>query len=68
MVESIGFGADGFFVIPGHPLIRIAEYFSRMLLECFEIFKWIDFAKITGMDQAHEQIADVRPMFGFIKQ
>ena len=39
-----------------------------MLLQGFEIFKWIDFAKITGMDQAHEQIADVRPMFGFIKQ
>ena len=39
-----------------------------MLLQGFEIFKWIDLAKITGMNQAHEQIADVSPMFGFIKQ
>jgi hypothetical protein len=39
-----------------------------MLLECFEIFKWIDLAKIAGMNQAHEQIADVSPVFGFIKQ
>ena len=39
-----------------------------MLLQGFEIFKWIDLAKITGMNQAHEQITDVGPMFGFIKQ
>jgi hypothetical protein len=39
-----------------------------MLLECFEIFKWIDLAKITGMNQAHEQITDVSPVLGFIKQ
>ena len=39
-----------------------------MLLECFEIFKWIDLAKITGMNQAHEQITDVGPMLGFIEQ
>jgi len=25
MVESIGFGADGFFVIQGHPFARVAE-------------------------------------------
>ena len=39
-----------------------------MLLQRFEVFKWIDLAKVAGMNQAHEQIADVRPMFGFIKQ
>ena len=39
-----------------------------MLLEHFEIFKRVDLAKIAGMNQAHEQITDVGPMLGFIKQ
>ncbi len=39
-----------------------------MLLQHFEIFKWIDLAKIAGMNQAHKQITDVGPMFGFIEQ
>jgi hypothetical protein len=39
-----------------------------MLLQGFEIFKGIDVAKIAGMDQAHEHIADVGPMLGLEKQ
>ena len=39
-----------------------------MLLQGFEVFKWIDLAKIAGMNQAHKQITDVCPVLGFIKQ
>ena len=39
-----------------------------MLLQGFEILEGIHFAQIAGMNQAHEQITDVSPMFGFIKQ
>ena len=39
-----------------------------MLLQGFEIFKGVDLTKITGMDQAHEQIAHVNAMLGLVKQ
>ena len=39
-----------------------------MLLQGFKIFKWIYLAKITGVDKAHEKIANVSAMFGLVKQ
>ena len=55
-------------VIPGHPILGIFSDQSVMLYQCCQIIEWIDFGKAAGMDQAHEQITDVSPMFGFIKQ
>ena len=52
------------FVIPGQPLLGTFEYFPGMLLKRRQEIEGIHFIQITGMDQAHKKIANVRPMFG----
>ena len=36
--------------------------------ELGQILEWVFPSHLTGMDEAHEQISDVSPVFGFIKQ
>ena len=39
-----------------------------MIFQGVQILKSVDAGKITGIDNAHEQISDVRTMKGFKKQ
>jgi hypothetical protein len=39
-----------------------------VLLKSRKVLKRIGFDKTAGVDQAHEQIADERPAFGFEEQ
>ena len=38
-----------------------------VLLESSEVIEGIDFAKVAGVDQAHEQIPGLSAMFGFVE-
>jgi hypothetical protein len=39
-----------------------------MPLKLRQVFKWIGAGKMTGINQAHEHIADICPMQCFIEQ
>ena len=41
---------------------------GSMFLKSGEVIKRIYMVQVAGMDQAHEQITDLRAMFGFKKQ
>lgn len=37
-------------------------------LQCGQVLKWVNVAEKTGVDEAHEQVADICPMLGFEKK
>ena len=59
---------ESFRVIPGHPVLGAFSNSRAMFLKCCEVIERIDFRKTTGVDQAHEQIADVCSTFGLEEQ
>ena len=55
-------------IIPGQPVFRMLGQLGRMFLKHRKVIKGIDISQITGVDQGHKQISDVRTMFGLIKK
>ena len=55
---------DAGLVIPGHPVAGVFEDRGGMFLEGHQVVERIDISQVTGMNQAHEHIADECAMFG----
>lgn len=62
--SSAGLGV----IAPGQPFLRMFNQYRGVFHKCRDVVKGIDTGKVTGMDQAHKQIADEGAMLGFIKQ
>ena len=51
-------------VSPGEPLLRIFEQLRGVFLKSRQVMERIDPVEPAGMNEAHEQVSDVSPMFG----
>ena len=54
--------------VPRHPVGWILSYFCDFAPESGEIMDGVDIAEATGLDHTHEEIADIRPILGFVEQ
>ena len=52
---------------PGHPVGRVSGEFLRVLEELGQVVERIDAVEFTGVDQAHEQVPHVGPVFGLVE-
>jgi hypothetical protein len=59
--------SDRLAVVPGHPLGRIALYLSSMFLQFRQVVEGIRFCQLGGVNEAHEDIADMSALSGLIK-
>ena len=76
--QSILFGQAGFIilqrvcqrlaVVPRHPLRWVGRQFLGVPLQLGQIVERVGAAQLAGVDQAHEQVADLRPVQGPIEQ
>jgi len=55
-------------VVPGHPLPRLRFELGWVALELDEVVEGIDLGQFGGVDQAHEQVADIGAVLGLIEQ
>ena len=55
-------------VIPGEPVLGVFEELGGMLLKSGQVLEGVDAVERTCVNETHEQIADVSPMFGLKKQ
>ena len=56
------------FVGPRQPVGGISEDLGRMLLQGGQVFKRVDCLQVAGVNQAHEQVADISSVLGFVEQ
>jgi hypothetical protein len=56
------------FVIPRQPAVRMSKEIGAVSPQCGQILKWVNVVEEAGMDEAHEHVADIRPMLGFVKE
>ena len=52
-------------IVPRHPFFRMIAKIESVFLKSGEVVKRIYMVQVAGMDQAHEQITDLRAMSGF---
>ena len=53
---------------PRQPVGGVLEDLGRMLLQGGQVFKGVYFLQVAGVNQAHEQVADISPVLGFVEQ
>ena len=53
-------------VVPGHPVFGI-DYLVGVLREGDEVFEGVLVLDLAGVDDAHEEVADVGAVFGIEK-
>jgi hypothetical protein len=51
-------------VIPGEPLLGIFKQLRGVFLKRRQVVEWVDVVKSASVNEAHEQIPDVSPVFG----
>ena len=49
------------------PVGGVLENLGRMLLQGGQVFKWVYFLQVAGVNQAHEQVADISSVLGFVE-
>jgi hypothetical protein len=54
--------------VPWHPLRGAQGEFPGMALQLDQVVERVDAAQLAGVDQAHEQITDLRPVQGAVEQ
>jgi hypothetical protein len=59
---SSGVLGQGGSIVPGHPTAWLPDQISRVPLEFGQVLEGVHSTQFTGMDQTHEQIADLRPV------
>lgn len=46
----------------------MSKEIGAVSLQCGQILKWVNVVEEAGVDEAHEHVADIRPMLGFEKK
>ena len=59
---------QSFAIVPRHPFRRPGGQFLGMALQLDQVVERVDAAQLAGVDQAHEQITDLRPVQGAVEQ
>ncbi len=54
-------------IVPRHPACWLRGQLSCVLLQLGQVVEGVHPAQLAGVDQAHEQIADLRPVYRSIK-
>jgi hypothetical protein len=62
----LGSARQGVAIIPGLPFLRAGGQFPGMALKFDQVVEGVGTAQLAGVDQAHEQIADLRTVQGAI--
>jgi hypothetical protein len=55
-------------IIPWHPLCGAGGQFLSVAFQFDQVVEGVDAAQLAGVDQAHEQIADLSPVQGAVEQ
>ena len=59
---------QSFAIVPRHPFRRPGGQFLGMALQLDQVVEGVRATQLAGVDQAHEQIAYVRPIQGAVEQ
>jgi len=54
-------------IVPWHPLHGTGGQFPGVALQLDQVVEGVHATQLAGVDQAHEQIADLRPVQGVVK-
>ena len=54
-------------VVPGHPIGRMRGEFIRMFVQFRQVLKGIDAVQFARVNQAHEQVPHMSPVFGLVE-
>lgn len=55
-------------VVPGHPFRWAGREFLGVFLQFGQVIQGVDAVQLAGVNQTHEQVADVGAVLGLIKQ
>ncbi len=64
LLDSLCRIRDCLVVIPGEPLFRVFEQLRGVFLQGRQVVERVDPVEPAGMNETHEQVPDVGPVFG----
>src|ERR1700676_222407 len=67
-VRAAGFARERRLVRPRHPVRRTRRALLAVTQHCDQVLKYVDPIELCGMDEAHENIADMGTVDSFIKE
>ena len=67
-VGSLDSSLSDFAVVPGHPELGAGRERVGVPLQLRQVVERVDLIQLTGVDQAHEQVADAGPVLRLVKQ